>query len=191
MYLDKDKHSEADKKIPPRIRPTGNGLRPACHSIGEGYVQGRTSGKNSDEQSLTSQVDFQWALWKTQKTATFSQKAENYLLDVCWTREETSKATASNVISQISRLRDDTSQKCCLTDLLIQRQIARYFSGLSAVTKIGLLMRSPSVNTNKEGEADANDLASEFETDRTRQKIRRDLAKFRRRLQERVQLLLS
>ena len=44
---------------------------------------------------------------------------------------------------------------------------------------------------NEDGEADANDLASEFETDRTRQKIRRDLAKFRRRLQQRVQLLLS
>ena len=57
---------------------------------------------------------------------------------------------------------------------LIQQQIARYFSRLSAVTKIGLLMRSPSVNRNKEGEADANDLASEFETDRTRQKITRD-----------------
>ena len=77
------------------------------------------------------------------------------------------------------------------TDWLIEQQIARYFSRLSAVTKIGLLMRSPSVNMNEDGEADANDLASEFETDRTRQKIRRDLAKFRRRLQERVQLLLS
>ena len=44
---------------------------------------------------------------------------------------------------------------------------------------------------NEDGEADANDLASEFETDRTRQKITRDLAKFRRRLQERVKLLLS
>ena len=44
---------------------------------------------------------------------------------------------------------------------------------------------------NEDGEADANDLASEFETDCTRQKIRSGLAKFRRRLQERVQLLLS
>ena len=44
---------------------------------------------------------------------------------------------------------------------------------------------------NEDEEADANDLASEVETDRTRQKIMRDLAKFRRRLQERVQLLLS
>ena len=44
---------------------------------------------------------------------------------------------------------------------------------------------------NEDEEADANDLPSEVETDRTRQKIRRDLAKFRRRLQERVQLLLS
>ena len=44
---------------------------------------------------------------------------------------------------------------------------------------------------NEDGEADTDDLASEFEIDRTRQKIRRDLAKFRRRLQERVQLLLS
>ena len=122
MYPDKDKHSEADKKIPPRIRSRGNGLRPACHSIGDGYVQGRTSGKNSDEQSLTSQVDFGWALWKTQKTATFSQKAKNYLLDVCWTGEETSKATASDVTSQISSLREDTSQKCCPTDRLMQRK---------------------------------------------------------------------
>ena len=114
MHPDKDKHSEADKKNPPRIRSRGNGLRPASHSIGDGYVQGRTSGKNSDEQSLTSREDFGWALWKTQKTAIFSQKAENYLLDVCWTREETSKATASNVTSQISSLRDDPGQKCCL-----------------------------------------------------------------------------
>ena len=44
---------------------------------------------------------------------------------------------------------------------------------------------------NEDEEADADDLPSEVETDRTRQKIRRDLAKFRRRLQERVQLLLS
>ena len=44
---------------------------------------------------------------------------------------------------------------------------------------------------NEDEEADANDLASEVETDRTRQKIRRDLAKVGRRLQERVQLLLS
>ena len=39
---------------------------------------------------------------------------------------------------------------------------------------------------NMEEEVDADDLVSE--TDRTRQKIRRDLAKFRRRVQERVQL---
>ena len=77
------------------------------------------------------------------------------------------------------------------TDRLVQQQIARYFSRLSVVTKIGLLRRTPSVNMNEDEEADANDLASEVETDRTRQKIRRDLAKFRRRLQERVQLLLS
>ena len=44
---------------------------------------------------------------------------------------------------------------------------------------------------NEDEEADADDLASEVETDRTRQKIRRNLAIFRRRLQERVQMLLS
>ena len=44
---------------------------------------------------------------------------------------------------------------------------------------------------NEDEEADADDLASEIEIDRTRQKIRRDLAKFRRRLQERVQILSS
>ena len=72
-------------------------------------------------------------------------------------REETNEATASYVASQISSLRDDTSQKCM----------------------------------NEDEEADVDDLASEVETDRTRQKIRRNLARFRRRLQERVQLLLS
>ena len=40
---------------------------------------------------------------------------------------------------------------------------------------------------NKDEEADADDLATEVETDRTRQKTRRDLAKFRQ--QERVQML--
>ena len=79
----------------------------------------------------------------------------------------------------------------CKTDRLIEQQIARYLSWLSAVTKIGLLTRILSVNLYEGKEADADDLASEVETDRTRQKIRRDLAKFRRRLQERVQLLLS
>ena len=44
---------------------------------------------------------------------------------------------------------------------------------------------------NEDEEVDADDLASQVETDRTRQKMRRDFAKFRRRLQERVQLLLS
>ena len=39
--------------------------------------------------------------------------------------------------------------------------------------------------------ADADDLAKEVQTDRIRQKIRRDLAKFGRRLQEGVQLLLG
>ena len=63
--------------------------------------------QNSDEQSLTSQVDFGWALWETQKAVAFPQKAKNYLLDVCWTEAETSRPTASYVASQISSLRDD------------------------------------------------------------------------------------
>ena len=75
------------------------------------------------------------------------------------------------------------------TDWLIEQQIARYSSWLSAVTKISLLTRPPSVSMNEDEEADADDLASEVQNDRTRQ-IRRDLAKFRRRLQETVQLLL-
>ena len=39
-HPNKGKHSEADKKNPPMIRPRGNGRRPACHSIGDGDVQG-------------------------------------------------------------------------------------------------------------------------------------------------------
>ena len=41
---------------------------------------------------------------------------------------------------------------------------------------------------NEDEEVDADDLASQVETDRTRQKIRRDFAKFRWRLQEKVQI---
>ena len=42
-----------------------------------------------------------------------SQKANKYLLDVCWTWEETSmKSTASDMGSQIKSLRDETGQKC-------------------------------------------------------------------------------
>ena len=54
-----------------------------CQSVGDGYVQGQTFGKISQEQSLTSQVDFGWTLWKTRKAGAFSQKAKKYLLDVC------------------------------------------------------------------------------------------------------------
>ena len=93
--------------------------------------------------------------------------------------------------SNIEFKRQHQPEMLSKTDWLIQQQIARYFSRLSAVTKIGLLTRSPSVNMNEDEEANANDLASEVESNRTRQKIRRDLVKFRRRLQERVQLLLS
>ena len=63
--------------------------------------------------------------------------------------------------------------------------------GLSSLKKIGLSKRSPAVSMSEDEEGDADDLASEVETDRTRLKIRRDLAKFRRRLQERVQLQLG
>ena len=44
---------------------------------------------------------------------------------------------------------------------------------------------------NEDEEADVDDLASEVKTDRTRKKIKRNLARFRRRLQKRVKLLLS
>ena len=55
---------------------------------------------------------------------------------------------------------------------LIEQQIARYFSWLSAVTKIGLLTRSPSVSMNGDEEADADDrcpvvsIQSRFDTSR-------------------------
>ena len=90
---------------------------------------------NFDEQSLTSQVDFGWALWKTQKAAAFSQKEKNYLLDVCWTGEETSKARPPLMRPYIEfkrRHRPELSK----TDWLIEQQIARYFSWLSTVTKL-------------------------------------------------------
>ena len=52
----------------------------------------------------------------------------------------------------------------------------------SNIRRIGLLKRSPTVSMNDDEEVDADDLASEVTTNRTRQRIRRDLAKLRRRL---------
>ena len=127
-------------------------------------------------------MDFGWHLWKTQKAAALSHKANNYLPDMCWTGEETSKCSKCGIPSK-----DDTGQKCCnKTDWLIEQQIARYFGRLSALKKTSVLKSSPSVRINEDEEAGADDQASEVETDRTRQKIRRDLAKFRRRMQERA-----
>ena len=51
---------------------------------------------------------------KVQKATGLSQKSKNYLPDVCWTGEESSKATAYNVGPQIKSLKDDTGQKCYL-----------------------------------------------------------------------------
>ena len=46
-------------------------------------------------------MDFGCALWKTRKAAALPQKANDYLLEVCRTGEETSEATASTVASQM------------------------------------------------------------------------------------------
>ena len=113
----------------------------------------------------------------------FSQKAKKYLLNVCRTGEETSKKCG---FSNMEFKRRHQPEMLYRTDWLIEQQIAWYFSRISALTKAGLLKRFSSVSMNKDEEVDADDLVSE--PDRTRQKIRRDLEKFRRRLQGRVQL---
>ena len=102
---------------------------------------------------------------------------------MCRTGEETSKKCGFSNMEFKRRHRPEMLYK---TDWLIEQQIAWYFSRISALTKAGLLKRFSSVSMNKDEEADADDLVSE--TDRTRQKVRRDLKKFRRRLQGRVQL---
>ena len=91
--------------------------------------------------------------------------------------EETGKkATASDVAIKMKSLRDETGQKVfAKTDWLTEQQIARYFSRLSAQNKSGQLQRTSSLNMDEEEEADADDLAAEAETVRTRQQIRRDL----------------
>ena len=99
---------------------------------------------------------------------------------MCRTREETSKKCGFSNMEFKRRHRPEMLYR---TDWLIEQQIAWYFSRISALTKAGLLKRFSSVSMNKDEEVDADDLVSE--TDRT---IRRDLEKFRRRLQGRVQL---
>ena len=148
----------------------------AVHSVGGGYVHSQTSAKDSGEQSLVTQVDLGWALWKTQKAVAISQRAKNYLADMFWTGEETGKkATASDVASKMKSSRGDTGQKMFSKTDWLTKQIALYFSWLSVLTRTGLLQRSPAVSMTEEEEVDADELALEVTTDRTRQKIRRDL----------------
>ena len=117
-------------------------------------------------------MDLGWVLRKTRKAVAFFHRAKNYLADVFWTGEETGKkATASDMAPKMKSSRDDTGQKMfSKTDWLTERQIARYFSRLSALTRTGLLRRSPSVRMTEDEEADADELALEVDTDRTRQK---------------------
>ena len=117
-------------------------------------------------------MDLGWALRKTRKAVAFFHRAKNYLADVFWTGEETGKkATASDMAPKMKSSRDDTGQKMfSKTDWLTEQQIARYFSRLSALTRTGLLRRSPSVSMTEDEEADADELALEVNTDRTRQK---------------------
>ena len=148
----------------------------AVHSVGGGYVHSQTSAQDSGEQSLVTQVDLGWALWKTQKAVAISQRAKNYLADMFWTGEETGKkATASDVASKRKSSRGDTGQKMFSKTDWLTKQIALYFSWLSVLTRTGLLQRSPAVSMTEEEEVDADELALEVTTDRTRQKIRRDL----------------
>ena len=111
------------------------------------------------------------------------KQAEKYLPNVCRTGEETSKKCGFSNMEFKRRHRPEMLYR---TDWLIEQQIAWYFSRISALTKAGLLKKFFSVSMNKDEEVDADDLVSE--TERTKQKIRRDLEKFRRRLQGRVQL---
>ena len=54
-----------------------------------GWLRSRSDlWQNSDEQSLTCQVDFEWALWRTKKQPLFSES-----------KELSPKAIASNVAS--------------------------------------------------------------------------------------------
>ena len=116
-------------------------------------------------------MDLGWVLRKTRKAVAFFLRAKNYLADVFWTGEETGKkATASDMAPKMKSSRDDTGQKMfSKTDWLTEQQIARYFSWLSALTRTGLLRRSPSVRMTEDEEADADELALEVDTDRNRE----------------------
>ena len=142
-------------------KPTYNEIKKkwieAVHSVGGGYVHSQTSAQDSGEQSLVTQVDLGWALWKRKKQLPFLKEQK--------------------IISQTcsGQGRKLVRRQLPLTDWLTEQQIALYFSWLSVLTRTGLLQRSPAVSMTEEEEADADELALEVTTDRTRQKIRMDL----------------
>ena len=88
--------------------------------------------------------------------------------------EETGKkATASDVAIKMKSLRDETGQKVfAKTDWLIEQQIARYFSRLSALNKSGQLHRTSTLNMDEEEEANADDLAAELRLKLSKQSSR-------------------
>ena len=151
----------------------------ACQAVGGDYVHGETSGiSDIDDQALAGQEKQGWALRKTRKSVAFSEKAKNYLVDLFWIGEETGKkANASDVASKMKSLRDEATGKKMFakTDWLTEQQIARYFSRLSTLNKSGQLQRNRSISMNEDEEAEADNLAAEFNTVRTRQQIRREL----------------
>lgn len=151
----------------------------ACQAVGGDYVHGETSAiSDIDDQALAGQEKQGWALRKARKSVAFSEKAKNYLVDLFWIGEETGKkANASDVASRMKSLRDEVTGKKMFakTDWLTEQQIARYFSRLSTLNKSGQLQRTRTISMDEDEEAEADNLAAEFETVRTRQQIRREL----------------
>ena len=162
-------------------KPTYNEIKKkwieAVHSVGGGYVHSQTSAQDSGEQSLVTQVDLGWALWKRKKQLPFL-KEQKIISQTCsgQGRKLVRRQLPLMWPPKMKSSRGDTGQKMfSKTDWLTEQQIALYFSWLSVLTRTGLLQRSPAVSITEEEEVDADELALEVTTDRTRQKIRRDL----------------
>ena len=111
---------------------------------------------------------------KSKKSIRFSERVRSYLQETFFQGEETGvKANPADIACKIRSQRSSNGDKLCSKEeWLSTHQVVRYFSGLSALNKSGVLKRN--VSASQEEEEDLGYI-SEVDTMETRFQIRREL----------------
>ena len=115
-----------------------------------------------------------WVMKKSKKSIRVFERFRSYLPETFFQGEETGvKANLADIACKMRSQRSSNGDKLfSKEEWLSTHQVARYFSGLSALNKSGVLKRN--VSASQEEEEDL-DYISEVEAMETRFQIRREL----------------